>query len=90
MEMARYILSILRTQPVIVLSWGFHAPVAVVNGLRFLVNGQLHHGVVEVKYDEGADLFRVRTMENGQVKQEVPDVYLDCLVNVIDRMVETK
>lgn len=90
MEMARYILSILRTQPVIVLSWGFHAPVAVDNGLRFLVNGRLHRGAVEVRYDEGADLFRVRTMANGQVKREESDVYLDCLVRVIDRMVETK
>ena len=88
--MARYILSILRTQPVIVLSWGFHAPVAVDNGLRFLVNGRLHRGSVEVKYDESADLFRVRTMSNGHVMREESDVYLDCLVRVIDRMVETK
>lgn len=90
MEMARYILSILRMQPVIVLSWGFHAPVAVDNGLRFLVNGRLHRGAVEVKYNEGTDLFTVRTLTNGVVKQEEPEVYLDTLVRVIDHLVETK
>lgn len=88
--MARYILCILRMQPIVVLSWGFHAPVAVDNGLRFLVNGRLHHGVVEVKYNEGADLFTVRTLANGSVKQEVSEVYLDTLVRVIDHLVETK
>lgn len=91
MEMANYILSILRTQLIIVFSWGFHAPVAVDNGLRFLVNGRLHQGWVEVLYDEGSDLFQVRTLTNpsGSVKAEETDVYLDCLVRVIDRMVET-
>jgi hypothetical protein len=90
MEMARYILSILRTQLIIVFSWGFHSPVAMENGLRFLVDGRQHRGWVEVKYDEGADLFRVRTIKDGQVCKEETDVYLDCLVRVIDRMVETK
>ena len=88
--MASYILSILRTQLIIVFSWGFHCPVAVENGLRFLVNGYLHQGCVEVLYDEGSDLFKVRTLVNGVVKQEISDVYLDSLVEVIDRMVETK
>lgn len=90
MEMASYILSILRTQLVIVFSWGFHNPVAVENGLRFLVNGYLHQGWVEVLYDEGSDLFKVRTLEKGAVKQEINDVFFDSLVDVIDRMVETK
>ena len=89
MEMASYILQILRSQLVIVFSWGFHNPVAVKNGLRFLVNGYLHQGWVEILYDEGIDLFRVRTLENGAVKDETIDVYLDCLVSVVDRMVET-
>ena len=90
MEMANYILRILRSRLVVVFSWGFHSPVAVDGGLRFLVDGYLHQGWVEVIYDEGIDLFRVRTLKNGAVKEEVADVYLDCLVDVIDRMVETK
>lgn len=89
MEISSYILQILRSQLVIVFSWGFHNPVAVKNGLRFLVNGYLHQGWVEILYDEGIDLFIVRTLENGAVKEETTDVYLDCLVLVVDRMVET-
>lgn len=89
--MAKYILSILRTQPMIVLSWGFHNACAIPNGLKFSVDGYLHQGEVEVVYCEGADLFKVTTLKtNGSIKQQDEDVYLDCLVNVIDRMVETK
>ena len=91
MEMAKYILSILRAQPIIVFSWGFHNAYPIHNGLRFKVNGYLHQGEVEVRYNEGADLFVVNTLnEDGSIKQQEADIYLDCLVNVMDRMVETK
>lgn len=91
MEMAKYILSILRTQPIVVFSWGFHDAYPIHNGLRFSVNGYLHQGEVEVAYDEGADLFKVNTLNtDGSIKQQETDIYLDCLVNVIDGMVETK
>lgn len=88
--MAEYILKILKSQLLIVFSWGFHKPVAIKNGLRFSVNGYLHQGEVEVVYVEGLDLFTVRTLKNDAVVKEEEEVYLDCLVNVIDRMVETK
>jgi hypothetical protein len=43
-----------------------------------------------VVYNEGADLFVVNTLNaDGSIKQQVEDVYLDCLVSVIDSMVET-
>ncbi|MDO5496727.1 MAG: hypothetical protein Q4F45_02495 [Alistipes sp.] len=88
--MAKYILSILRTQPIVVFSWGFHNAHPISNGLRFSVNGYLHQGDVEVVYDEGADLFVVNTIGNDDnIKQQETGVYLDCLVNVIDAMVET-
>ena len=91
MEMAKYILSIFRTQPMIVFSWGFHDAYPIHNGLRFKVNGYLHQGEVEVRYDEGADLFVVNTLnEDGSIKQQETDIYLDCIVRVIDTMVETK
>ena len=91
MEMAKYILSIFRTQPMIVFSWGFHDAYPIYNGLRFKVNGYLHQGDVEVLYDEGADLFVVSILnDDGTIKQQETDIYLDCLVNVIDRLVETK
>lgn len=84
MEMAAYILSIFRTQPMIVFSWGFHGAYAIKDGLCFSVNGYLHQGEVEVKYDGGADLFEVH-LSDGRIEA---DVYADCLVNVIDGMVE--
>ena len=90
MEMAKYILRILRTQPIVVFSWGFHNAHAVPNGLRFSVDGYLHQGKVEVVYYEGADLNVLNTLNaDGSIKQQVEDVYLDCLVSVIDSMVET-
>ena len=91
MEMAKYILSIFRTQPMIVFSWGFHDAYPIYNGLRFKLNGYLHQGLVDVVYNEGADLFVVSILnDDGTIKQQETDVYLDCLVNVIDRLVETK
>lgn len=87
--MAQYILSILRMQLMVVFSWGFHSAYAIENGLAFFVNGYLHKGKVEVVYDEGWDLFTVRTINrDGSVKQQEEGVYLDCLVSVIDMMVE--
>lgn len=89
MEIARYILQILRTQLMIMFSWGFHSAYAIENGLAFFVNGYLHRGRVEVDYDEGWDLFNVRTLNgDGTVKEQQEGVYADCLVSVIDSMVE--
>lgn len=87
--MAEYIMSILKSQIFVLLSWGFHRPVRLENGLRFQVQGFIHKGTVEVVYVEGLDLFEVRTLyTDGSIKQKEEDVYLDCLVNVIDGMVE--
>ena len=87
--MARYILAILRSQLMIVFSWGFHNAKAIENGLAFYVQGYKHQGRVEVIYDEGYDLFRVRLLNpDGSVKQEQDAIYLDGLVSTIDNMVE--
>lgn len=70
MELANYILSILRTQICVVMSWGFHGAFVIENGLGFFVQGYLHKGRVEVIYDEGWDLFTVRTVKSdGGVKE---------------------
>lgn len=87
--MAQYILSILRMQLMVVFSWGFHSAYAIENGLAFFVNGYLHKGRVEVVYDEGWDLFTVRTINgDGTVKEQQEGVYIDGLVAAIDAMVE--
>ena len=84
--MAEYILQILRTQLMVVFSWGFHKPQRLPNdqGLSFIVDGFKYQGRVQVIYNEGADLFDVR-LDNGEI---VEDVYLDQLVGVIDNLVE--
>ena len=87
--MTKYILSILQSRIFIIMSWGFHCPVAIKDGLRFNVNGFIHQGKVEVLYNASSDLFEVRLLNSdGSIKEQTSDVYLDCLVNVIDGMVE--
>lgn len=72
----------------VVFSWGFNAPTAIANGLRFKVQGFKFKGTVEVVYNEGTDLFEVKLIKNGKVVETVEDVYLDSLVDVIDYRVE--
>ena len=89
MEMAKYILAILRSELMIVFSWGFHNPRAIENGLAFEVQGYKHTGRVEVVYDEGWDLFDVKTINpEGTTKEIQEGIYLDGLVSTIDNMVE--
>ena len=84
--MAEYILQILRSQLMVVFSWGFHKPQCLPDdkGLSFMVDGFKYQGRVQVIYNEGTDLFEVH-LENGRIEE---GVYLDQLVNVIDGMVE--
>jgi len=89
MEMSNYIMQILKSQPAIVMCWGFHAPAAISNGLKFNVDGYLHKGEVTVTYDDVPDTFTVRTLKGGKTVKETSGVYLDNLVTVIDSMVET-
>ena len=87
--MSDYILSILRSQPLTVFSWGFHAVTAIQDGIRFLTDGFLHQGPVEVRLDYGKDLFEVRLYNaDGSLKSRTEDIYCDELVEVIDRLVE--
>lgn len=89
MEMADYILSILRTNLMVVFSWGFHDPVALEDGLEFKVNGYKHQGLVRVKYIDWLDLFEVTLLNaDGSVKEQAKEVYFDALVETIDDMVE--
>lgn len=87
--MARFILDILRTDLKRVFSWGFQYPKVIQNGLRAYVAGFIYEGYIEIKYNRGTDLFEVYTFnDDGSVNDKVEDVYLDSLVDVIDRKVE--
>lgn len=88
MEMAKYIMSILKTQLMVVWSWGFHNPIALENGLRFNVQGFKFRGVVEVVYNEGSDLFDVSFIKRNKVVKSIDGVYFDMLVDTIDDFVE--
>ena len=88
MEMAKYIMSILKSQLMVVWSWGFHDARAIDNGLRFNVQGYKFRGVVEVVYNEGQDLFDVSFIKGGKVVKTIGGVYFDMLVDTIDYHVE--
>ena len=88
MEMAKYIMSILKTQLMVVWSWGFHQPMALENGLRFKVTGFKFRGVVDVIYNEGRDLFDVSFIKRNKVVKSIDGVYFDMLVDTIDDFVE--
>ena len=88
METAKYIMSILRTQLMVVWSWGFHNPIAIENGLRFKVQGFKFRGVVEVVYDEGCDLFNISFIKRNKVVKSINGVFFDMIVSTIDNAVE--
>lgn len=88
-QMAEYILKILSLRKITLMSWGFNSPKVIKDGLEFNVNGFLHQGLVQVIYQQGIDLFKIRIVvnENEQVK-EITEVYVDELTDVIDQNVE--
>ncbi len=88
MEMERYIMSIFKTQLMVVWSWGFHQPIAIENGLRFKVQGYKFRGVVEVTYNEAHDLFDVKLIKANKVVKTIHDVFFDMLVETIDYYIE--
>lgn len=88
MEMAKYIMTILKSQLMVVWSWGFHKPIALENGLRFNVQGFKFHGVVSIVYNEGSDLFDLSFIKRNKVVKSIDGVFFDSLVEVIDDYVE--
>ena len=59
--MAEYILEILKSQLMVMFSWGPHNFKRLPNdeGLSFSVDGFKYQGCVKVIYNEGADLFEI-------------------------------
>ena len=85
--MAEYILEILKSQLMVLFSWGPHnfKRLPEDKGLSFQVEGFKYQGKVIVMYNAGTDLFEVILAKTGE---RVEDVYLDNLVSVIDGLVE--
>lgn len=91
MEMAKYILSILRSQLMVMLSWGVSDFRALPNneGLIFHVKGFMFIGWIKVVYDEGSDLFNIFYMDNDMQTQKIQQrIFFDELVRNIDLEIE--
>ena len=91
LKLAGYIWSILKTQPVIVMSWGVDMDTIkpVKGGLEFHVKGFKHKGMVKIIPDEGKDLFEIHLIPDSEgEKNVIEDVYLDMLVSIIDENVK--
>ena len=88
MEMAKYIMTILKTQLMVVWSWGFHKPVALENGLQFRVQGFKFSGACQIVYNEASDLFDVSFIKANKVVKSIDGVFFDMLVDTIDDFVE--
>jgi hypothetical protein len=88
-DMAKYILTILLSNRMVVMSWGTHNAKTIKNGIRFQVNGFKHMGFVEITYNLGKDLFDVKliSLKNEMVK-EIPSIYFDELLDTVDDAVE--
>ena len=90
-EIAGYILSIFRTNPFVVMSWGINpASITIVEvGVKFHVQGFLHTGYVQVQLNEGEDLFEVTLIsEEGEILNKIEHIFVDNLICVIDEAVE--
>ena len=90
-EMAGYILSIFRTNPFVVMSWGINpASIEVVDlGVKFHVQGFKHKGFVQVVLNEGEDLFEVTLIsEEGETVNTIEHIFVDNLIPIIDDAVE--
>jgi hypothetical protein len=86
-NMAGMVNSLRRLQTV--WSWGAHAWTRMNDCcLRFTVHGHHHKGHVYLAVN-GSDLFDiVLTSNRGTIKTTMTDIYVDCLVDTIDREVE--
>jgi hypothetical protein len=90
-ELAMYIWQILKTQMTIIMSWGIDPSKARVidNGMEVHVQGFLHTGFVQITLNEGTDLFEITLLsESRETMKFIDGIYLDCLIDTIDRVVE--
>ena len=90
-ELAMYIWQILKMHMTIIMSWGIDPSKArvITNGMEIHVQGFLHTGFLQITLNEGADLFEITLLsENRETVKFIDGIYLDCLVDTIDRAVE--
>ena len=91
LELAMYIWRILKTQMTVIMSWGIDPGQAKVIdcGMEIHVQGFIHTGFVQITLNEGTDLFEIKLLsENRETVKFIDGIYLDSLVDTIDRAVE--
>ena len=73
LKLAGYIWSILKTQPIVVMSWGVDMDTIkpVEGGLEFHVQGFIHTGMVRIILDEGKDLFEVHLIPDSEGEEKI-------------------
>lgn len=90
-EIGQYILAILKSRLDIVASWGLDPETLkpIKAGIEFHVQGFKHTGNVQVKLNEGADLFEVSLIsDSGETVDTHESIFLDELISTIDDAVE--
>ena len=90
-EIGRYILAILKSRLDIVASWGLDPETLrpLKCGIEFHVQGFKHNGKVQVRLNEGEDLFLVSLISDlGETVNIIQSVHLDELISTIDDAVE--
>lgn len=88
LDAAKYILGVFIMDIIRPASWGIHNASRTPEGVRFSVDGFLHKGDVEVDY-LGDATFTVRILgSNGKIKNKVEGIYVDGLIETIDKLVE--
>lgn len=94
LTIANEVNTILKNAGVVAMSWGISDKAATefegMAALAFNVNGFRHRGGVVVALNEAKDLYECYFLnEKGEAVNVVEDVYLDELVSVLDREIET-
>ena len=90
-ETGQYILSVLGKKLNIVCSWGFDPKTLrpIKYGIEFHVQGFKHKGKVQVRLNEGEDLFEVALVSDaGETVETKESIFLDNLISTIDDAVE--
>lgn len=92
-KIAKYIFTILLSDPSIPMSWGMEEPKQIyidsMPGLEIRVHGYKHEGLVQILLNQGADTFEIRLLyEDGEIKSKTEDICLQELVSVVDELVE--
>lgn len=91
LRLAKYIWTILTSQPIILMSWGIDPKTVktIELGLEFHVQGFKHTGLVRVTLNEGLDLFEVSLIsEDGKIVNTIDQVFVGNLIYTIDGAVE--